>query len=180
MSCLLKLFQRKKPQLHIPTARVQRPAHSERFEVAITLEGPLPERDFELGILELELQKKLSHAKKRSFLALTNSQYSYQKGDMKKYVHFLNEKKRHSEELERIGRRLSEVVTKRVDLQTVPPLQLPPPAKIETMLPVTYQLTENVPSCSPQKLVYSRPIGRPRSHLADCIPAAPPHLRGRP
>jgi hypothetical protein len=46
-------------------------------------------------------------------------------------------------------------------------------------LPSYHQNTKNGPNRSSPPLVSSRPIGRPRTHLANALAATPPHLRGR-
>ncbi len=171
MSCILRLFGFQRP----PT---RKPQDSQRFSVNISLEGPLPERDYELRILEEELVKRISATKKKSYLALKNACYYQQKGDMRRYVHHMNEKKNFTEEIQKISKRLMDVLEKRNDLSNPPPLELPPPKIENTVANPVWQL-QNVPNHPSPPLVSTRPVGRSRSYLANTLPPAAANLHRR-
>ncbi len=177
MSCILRLFGIKQEPKGAPRQRIPN-QESEKYSVKISIVGPLPERDYELGILEDELVKRIASAKRRSFLAYKNACYYHEKGDMRRYVHYMNEKKTFAEDIQRTSKRLMEVLERRNDLAYPPPLTLPPP-KLEnaTINPVRY--IKNVPNHPSPPLVSTRPIGRSRSHLADTLPPPPPDLHFR-
>ena len=176
MACILRLFQR------TPKPAEKRP-ESERYSVAITLEGPLPTTSAELYILEECLSARMSHVNKKTNIALANAMYAKQRNDMRKYLAYIVEHKRYAEEVRALGKRLQEIVEADTNIRygIPPPLALPPPAmKIEStgvQNPV-YKVT-NGPNYSPPQLVHPRAVGRTHTHLAHLLPTAPPHLRGR-
>lgn len=188
MSCILRIFGIRRNPNHFPTLpplpplpparRIAKP-DSQRFSVTVSLEGPLPERDYELGILEDELRKKIASAKKRSFLAYKNACYFHQKGDMRRYVHFMNEKKTHTEMIQKISARLMEVLEKRNTMCYPPPLELPPP-KLENQTVNPVRHLQNVSNYPSPQMVSTRPIGRSRSHLSNLIPTPSSNLSRLP
>ena len=179
MSCILRLFGiRPPPPRAPPPPPPKKPNDSQKFSVKVSLQGPLPERDYELGILEEELVKRIASAKRRSFLALKNACYYHEKGDMRRYVHYMNEKKTFTEDIQRTSKRLMEVLERRNDLAYPPPLSLPPP-KLENATINPVRQLQNVPNHPSPPLVSTRPLGRSRSHLADTLPAASTNLYRR-
>jgi hypothetical protein len=179
MSCILRLFGfRRNPQPPAPLAPKSTKADSQRFSVKITLEGPLPERDYELGILESELIKKIAASKRKSFLAYKNACYHHQKGDMRRYVHYMNEKRIFTETIQKTSARLMQVLEKRNELAYPPPLELPPP-KLENEVINPVRQLQNVPNHPPSQMVSTRPVGRSRSHLSYLVPPPPSNLHLR-
>ncbi len=177
MSCILRLFGiRQPPQPSPPPLR--KTNDSQRFSVNISLEGPLPERDYELGILEEELVKRIASTKRRSFLAYKNACYYHEKGDMRRYLHYMNEKRLFTENIQKTSKRLMDVLERRNDLAFPPPLALPPP-KLENATINPVRQLQNVPNHPSPPLVSTRPLGRSRSHLADTLPAASANLYRR-
>ena len=176
MSCILRLFGFRRT---IPTPAPPPPkpskTDSQRFSVTISLEGALPERDYELGILEEELVKKIASTKRRSFLAYKNACYYHQKGDMRRYVHYMNEKRIFTETIQKTSQRLMQVLEKRNELTYPPPLELPPP-KLENEIINPVRQLQNVPNHPSPQMVSSRPLGRPRSSVANTLPSAAPNL----
>lgn len=180
MSCLLKLFRKKqRPPASAKEIPIQNPLRSERFSVSLTLEGVLPDRDFELGLLENYLIKRISEIKVQSFRAYMNATIWYQKGDMRKYAAYMTERRYHSEKIRQIGKRLIEVQVKRLELQSPPYLELPPPVKIDEV--GTYSMVQghDVTNYLPPKMVNSCTLGRQSKNHANTLSSAPPHLRGR-
>jgi hypothetical protein len=168
MSCILCLFGKKPSR--------QRPAE-ESFTISTALEGPLPEKDFELDLLEQHLVFRLTEINKKVNLAYANAAYMKQKGDMKRYLIYLNERRRHIEELQRISKRHMEVVEKRAMF----PYTSSPPPKVETVATFNpVQQVPNVPNSPSPKLLSARPVGRPRTHATNLLSSQAPHLRGRP
>lgn len=131
MSCILRIFGIKRgPPRSEKFSKKGQP--SERYLVNISLTGHLPERDYELSILEEELVRRIGAAKKKSIVANKNAHYLYEKGDIRRSIQFLNERKALTEEIEKTSKRLMEVIEKRNELMYPPPLNLPPP-KLENV-----------------------------------------------
>jgi len=169
MSCILRVFKKKKS----PLVRVD----SEPFSFVVSLEGPLPETQAELYLLEDCLAKRMSYINKKANLAYSNAIYSNQKGNISKYLQYINERKRLGDEIERLGKRIMEVVEKQNELAFQPPLLvLPPPAKFENETRNPVQLAENVPNHPSPQVVSTLPIGRTRTHIADFLSPSSSHL----
>ncbi len=145
----------------------------------ITFEGPLPEHDYELGILEDELVKRIASAKRRSFLAYKNACHYHEKGDMRRYVHYMNEKKNFAEDIRRTSKRLMEVLERRNDLAYPPPFSPNQQPKLENSTINPVRQLQNVPNHPSPQMVGTRPFGRSCSHLADTFPPPPPDLHLR-
>lgn len=175
MACILRIFGLSRP--------AQRPPESEQYTVQISLEGPLPTTSAELYVLEECLSARMSHVNKKTNLALANAVYAKQRNDMRKYLAHMVEYKRCAEEVRALGKRLQEIVEAETNLRygLPPPLTLPPPAmKFEgTMVTNPAVRVTNVSNNPSPQLVHPRPISRSHSHLANVLPTAPPHLRGR-
>ena len=172
MSCILRIFQ-KKPA---------RPPESEPYEVSTALEGPLPDKDFELDLLEQHLTQRLVQINKKANIAFANANYMHQKGDMKRYLTYLNERRRHAEMLKKVSARHMEVMEKRAVLPYIspsPPSHIPP-TQLKLEIATVQNPIQKVPNYPSPPFVSSRPVGRTRAHNSNFLSQAPPHLRGRP
>ena len=174
MACILRIFQRK-------SKRKLLQAESERFAVSISVDGTIPDTLQELYVLEECLSKRMSHINKKVTLAFTNAMFAKQRGNMRKYLAYITEHKKGSEEVRALGKRLVEVVERQNNLlygEVVRPVANPP--KIENTViynPVHKSLNASIYS-SP-KLVSSRPIGRPRPSSPNTISSQASDLSGR-
>lgn len=163
MSCIRYLFTKKKK-----TPRIE----SEVYSILVGLEGPLPEKDAELNILQHHLGRRMSFLNQKSNTAYANAAYAQQKGDIAKYLRYMNERKRFSAEIKKVGFRLTEVVEKRNELSQY----VPPATKLETQTVNPVRQLENVTDRSPTEMVSSRSLDRSHTHIADILPPPPSDL----
>lgn len=118
MSCLFKLFGKKTPP---PPKRTP----SQTF--AIPILGLLPEKLEELQILELEIGRRMTYLNGKASRLYSYAAYCQGKGDVKKAVHYIRQRKDVVEEITTLGKRLMEVQTKLTTLT---------PPKIEVVSPL--------------------------------------------
>ena len=183
MSCILRLFQKRTMRRH---------SDSDQYSVVISLEGPLSNSLHELHILEECLAQRMSYLNRKSSLAFANASYAHQKGNMRKYITFINERRRYSEEIKKLGDRIQQVIEKENQIRYGPPVLLLPPTanpnlptspsqKFDAIVTVNpTQKLRNVPNHPSPQMVSSRPIGRPRSAIANTLPSPSPNLSLRP
>lgn len=117
MSCILDLFRKKTEQ------------PKELWEAF--LDGPLPENEAQLSVMEEKLSRRLSFVNRKASLAQTNALYSESKGDILRSLRYVEERQKHSKEVERLSKRLIEIVEKQIEFTYMPPLALPPPAEVK-------------------------------------------------
>lgn len=170
MSCILRLFGFKPPQ-----------APSKKYSVSLSIEDPLPCSDFELAILEEALVKRLAGIKRRSFVAQKNAEYSYEKGEMRKYLHYVNEKNKCTEDIKQVSAHLMKVIETRNDITNPPPLTLPSTkgTKIENSVVNPIQHTKNVTNRSAPQVVSALSVNRTRSVVTNTLPSQASDLSSR-
>lgn len=118
MSCIRYLFGKPK----------NKRADSERYSISMSLDAPLPQAKFELQVLEEHLGRRMSFVNSKASIAFANASYAHQKGDMLRYLRYMNERKQYADEVRKISARLTEVVARLNEFKSLP-------EKVERIVP---------------------------------------------
>jgi hypothetical protein len=109
MSCLFKLFKNKnkKKEKEPPPPHILHHVQNERY--SISFGGPLPSSVEDLRILEYEIGRKMSYLNGKSARLYSNASHCQNKGDIKKALLYIRQRKPIVDDISKLSARLSEV-----------------------------------------------------------------------
>jgi hypothetical protein len=102
MSCLFQLFKKKQKPLPKPA-----PIKSNTFSIPFF--GPLPSSLEELRILEFEIGSRIFYLNKKSKKLYTNASQCHNKGDIRKALMYIRQRKPMMDEVSKLNLRRTEV-----------------------------------------------------------------------